>query len=415
MRYAFFNRRRLLPLLALCLTMLAGCTLLTTSQLPFAKKKPEYQVPRQMVPVWSDTVLHQPSATATRGFGGRLMFYGHDKHKPILVDGSLVVYAWDDSKGSMERTPDRKYVFPSETLQTHYSESRLGHSYSFWVPWDVAGGSLQHLTLISRFLSSEGTELTATPAHVVLQGPSDSSPFPNEISKAGNLSDVSKNQTRLTARRKRIDSGIQQVGFETDAELEGQLRSPEDLMNRSSRNSESREMITYPQPTHPGLHTSEIGLTPGFYERNMQGSRLDQRSSDFITADADDLLGPLPMTKSRVPESMDKEPSPTSSTSESGDDAESAQESDRHSTRLPPFESRVRTSRVTRSSDDHVRKAPLRAKWLNGLPETPRSSPNAIEQATAAIPTTAAAVLNSPESMRRMPVSAVLHTNQQDE
>ncbi len=369
-----------LLLLAACLSVCApGCTVMTASTLPFTKKKqPEYQTPRQIVPVWTDTVLHQPGEPATRGFGGRLMFYGEDKHKAILVDGTLVVYAWDDSKGSMERTPDRKYVFPSETLPTHYSESRLGHSYSFWVPWDAAGGRLQRLTLISRFVSNEGTELTAAPAHVVLQGPGDSSPFPNELSKASILSDLSDNETRPSARRKNA-SEIQQVGFEAEGEFEEQLRSPEDLKTRTSRNRRSRAQKTYPQPAHPGLQTSEIGLTRGFYERNMQGALPDQRSGEFIAAEAADLLGPLPMTKGRVPESGGKDRSPVTSTAESGDDAESAAASDRLSTRLPPFESRVRTSRATRSSDDHVRKEPLRAKWLNGLPETPRSSPNAIE------------------------------------
>jgi hypothetical protein len=369
-----------LLLLASCLAVCApGCTVMTASTLPFTKKKqPEYQTPRQIVPVWTDTVLHQPGEPATRGFGGRLMFYGEDKHKAILVDGTLVVYAWDDSKGSMERTPDRKYVFPSETLPTHYSESRLGHSYSFWVPWDAAGGPLQRLTLISRFVSNEGTELTAAPAHVVLQGPGDSSPFPNELGKANSLSDLSENETRPFASRKNA-SEIQQVGFEAEREFDERLRNPEDLKARTFSNRGSRAQKTYPQPAHPGLQTSEIGLTRGFYERNMQGALPDQRSGEFIAADAADLLGPLPMPKGHVPESGGKDRSPVTSTSESGDDAESAAASDRLSTRLPPFESRVRTSRATRSSDDHVRKEPLRAKWQNGLPETPRSSPNAIE------------------------------------
>ncbi len=104
-------------------------------------------------------------------FGGRLMFYGADKHKPIQVDGTLIVYAWNDEKGNMERAPDRKYVFPLEDFQKHYSMSRLGHSYSFWLPCDVAGGPLQKMSLIARFIGKDGTELTSTPAHVVLPAP----------------------------------------------------------------------------------------------------------------------------------------------------------------------------------------------------------------------------------------------------
>ena len=363
MRHSILYHPRLLPLLALCLTLPAGCTLLTTSQLPFAKKKPEYQVPRQMVPVWSDTVLHQPGSAATRGFGGRLMFYGQDKHKPIRVQGSLVVYAWDDSKGSMERTPDRKFVFPSENLQTHYSESQLGHSYSFWVPWDAAGGSLQRLTLISRFLSIEGTELTATPAHVVLQGPSDSSPFPNEISDAGSVREKPADHIGVAAHgRKRKVGGIQQVGYE--------LKEDEThLMNGRS----------YSRPAHPGLQSSEIGLTSGFYERNMQGSQADRASTEFTATDADDLLAPAPVNETQVFDSGNHDRAPSSSTLDHADDAEQVEEPDQRSTGFPPFESRVRTSRTTRSFDAHARKAPLRARWPSGRPETPRSLPSETE------------------------------------
>lgn len=371
MRRTSIHRRSHLLLLALCFTMPAmGCTLLTTSQLPFfGAKKPEFEAPRQVVPVWSDTVLHQPDATATRGFGGRLMFYGQDKHKPIRVEGSLIVYAWDDSKGSMERTPDRKYVFPAETLQEHYSESRLGHSYSFWVPWDAAGGPLQRLTLISRFLSKEGTELTGAPAHVVLQGPSDSSPFPNEINNA-NASDEksgegSDAELSLSARlaKKRVGR-VQQASYESDEEED---ESP-------SSNGRS-----YRRPTHPGLKTSEIGLTRGFYERNMQGSLPEQEKTEFAATDVDDLLTPTPKKKSIRSNSSAAARGTTNATSENADDAEAAEESDPQSVDFPPFESRVRTSRVVGSSVGPVRKQPLRAKPLNGLPKTPRSSSSVTE------------------------------------
>ena len=363
MRNAFLHRR-LLPCLALCLTMMpAGCTLLSSSELPFASKKPEYEIPRQVVPVWSDTVLHQSGVAATRGFGGRLMFYGQDKNKPIKVEGSLVVYAWDDSKGSMERAPDRKYVFPAETLQSHYSASTLGHSYSFWVPWDAAGGQLQHSTLISRFLSNDGTELTGAPAHVVLQGPSDASPFPNEIRDAVATGKEPADDIGHTAlRQNKKAGGVQQVGYEINEE--------------ESRPSNQR---SYSKRSHPGLQTSEIGLTRGFYERNMQGSQTDQPLTDFSAVDAKALLAPMPMHQTRAIDPGESNNASSNSTSGHADHAEPVEESNRPSTRFPPFESRVQTSRATRPSGGHVRREPLPAKWLNGLPKTPRSIANETE------------------------------------
>jgi hypothetical protein len=350
--------------LALCLIMLpAGCTLVSSNQLPFGKKEPEFETPRQLVPVWSDTVLHQAGMAATRGFGGRLMFYGQDKHKPIRVEGSLIVYAWDDSKGSMERAPDRKYVFPSEALQNHYSASTLGHSYSFWVPWDAAGGPLQHVTLISRFLSSDGTELTGAPAHVVLQGPGGSTPFPSELLNPEANSKTSADKDRLAAHlRNKEDGGVQRISYETE-----------------EVNARRTDQRSYTKPAHPGLQTSEIGLTRGFYERNMQGSANDADSSEFNAVDAEDLLAPAAAGTAPGLESVGHSLKSANSPHDHADAAESAEASDQQSTRFPPFESRVRTSRATRSSAGHVRKEPLRARWLNGLPETPRSSTNEIE------------------------------------
>jgi hypothetical protein len=324
--------------------------------LSFTKKEPEFLTPRQIVPVWSDTVLHQPGEPATRGFGGRIMFYGEDKHKAIRVDGTLVVYAWDDSKGSMERTPDRKYVFPAEKLQTHYSQSRLGHSYSFWVPWDAAGGPLQHLTLISRFVSNDGTELTAAPAHVVLQGPGELSPFQNEIVESKLKAD--KKSIARNRLRSPVSSGIQQVGYEVEE-------------------SEADNQRPSTPARHPGLQTSEIDLTSGFYHRNMQGRQTQNNGSSFDVKDADDLLAPETESEPRAFNSDRRSKRPASSAENSShDDEESEEDSNPPSTRLQPFESRVRTSRAARSAADPLRKEPLRAKWLNGLPETPRSSPN---------------------------------------
>ena len=357
----FTIKRKCLLLLATGLFVgVPGCTMMNINALSFSKKEPEFLTPRQIVPVWSDTVLHQPSEPATRGFGGRIMFYGEDKHKAIRVDGTLVVYAWDDSNGSMERTPDRKYVFPSDKLQTHYSQSRLGHSYSFWVPWDAAGGPLQHLTLISRFVSNDGTEITAAPAHVVLQGPGELSPFKNEIVQSKSKADkkaIAQNHLRSPPGR-----GIQQVGFEVE----------------ESESDDQRSSIPL---RHPGLQTSEIGLTSGFYQRNMRGRQTEDSGSSFDVKDAADLAAPAPESEQRSSKSGRQQKKTVSfeQNSKHGADEESEEVLHPPSARLQPFESRVRTSRATRSAGDPLRKEPLRAEWLNGLPETPRSSPNATE------------------------------------
>ena len=58
--------------------------------------------------------------------------------------GTLVVYAFDETnRDANNARPDRKYVFTPEQLPLHYSKSKVGHSYSVWLPWDEVGGDAE--------------------------------------------------------------------------------------------------------------------------------------------------------------------------------------------------------------------------------------------------------------------------------
>ena len=157
--------------------------------------------PEKVVAIWTDTVLYQPNQAAQRGFGGRLMFYKGGDSKSIKVDGTLVVYAFDEEgrdkqdfqsradlrqpgpeasrkgkKGArpgsagLNSKPDRKYVITPEQFEKHYSKSNLGHSYSVWVPWDAAGGSQREISLIVRFIPKEGGAIIGEQTTHVLPG-----------------------------------------------------------------------------------------------------------------------------------------------------------------------------------------------------------------------------------------------------
>ena len=59
---------------------------------------------------WSDTILTQTGHPPIRGFGGRLMFYEGKSEEPIKVDGTLVVYAFDETNRDAEQRPARPQV-----------------------------------------------------------------------------------------------------------------------------------------------------------------------------------------------------------------------------------------------------------------------------------------------------------------
>lgn len=248
-------------LFALSPLLLAGCAEvpLQTPRLVFDQEPVE--VPRKVIPVWTDTILHTNGKKPTRGFGGRLMFYGSDENKAIEVDGSVIVYAWDDTDSKSLQSPDRKYVFPAEKLSTHYSQSKVGDSYSFWIPWDSVGEPMQKVMLICRFVSKGGGEITSTPAHVVLQGPM-AAPMGESMAE----SPFSNSR----------DTGIQLMSHESSNQ---RPRSPNAIRQDQSSTDETIESTT-------------INLPPGFLERNSSGT-VDDGAAGAATETTSNPLIPL--------------------------------------------------------------------------------------------------------------------------
>jgi hypothetical protein len=155
----------LLPL-ALLTTAQSLCAQVT---MPWFNGKPRR--PDRMAVFWTDTVLNQPPFPGVRGFGGRVLFFVSDSDKPVKVDGSLTVFAYDDSDQDMTQTvPDRKFIFTAEQLPRHYSKSKLGHSYSFWIPWDAVGGPQRTISLVCRFEPREGGMIVSESLREILPG-----------------------------------------------------------------------------------------------------------------------------------------------------------------------------------------------------------------------------------------------------
>ena len=127
--------------------------------------------PFRIVAVWTDTKLYKNGNVPQRGFGGRVMFYGENQNEPAKVEGSLVVYAFDEtSRDPTNVKPDRKYVFSADQVEKQYSKTKLGHSYSFWLPWDEVGGPQRQISLICRFMPKKGGPVVSDQTKHILPG-----------------------------------------------------------------------------------------------------------------------------------------------------------------------------------------------------------------------------------------------------
>jgi hypothetical protein len=164
-------------LIAAAILSLAGCKtpLADSMKLSHVKKLNEHMpwhdedapregVPNRLVDNWQDAVHSQQGKTPTRGFAGKIFFYDDEGGGPILVDGELVIYAFNE-KGRVptDNMPTRRYVFPATELSklADKSQTELGYGYNVWLPWDEVGGPQTEVSLICRFEPKNGATLVS--------------------------------------------------------------------------------------------------------------------------------------------------------------------------------------------------------------------------------------------------------------
>lgn len=152
---------------------MAGCAPLGVNKpkaWPFSKEDVP-KTPSKVVAMWTDAIRTRAEGPPQRGFGGRLTFYDAKGEKPIKVDGTLVVYAFDEAgREPGDNKPNRKFVFPNEDWDQHYSKTDLGHSYSVWIPWDQPGGPQKDISLIVRFTPHLGPTIVSDQSRRLLPG-----------------------------------------------------------------------------------------------------------------------------------------------------------------------------------------------------------------------------------------------------
>ena len=227
-------------------------------------------IPDRILPVWTDSVLHQPSQPGVRGFGGRVYFYGKENTEPVEVDGNFAVYVFDaDDNTPSDQKPLRKYVFTADQFKTHMSKTSMGPSYSVWIPWGEVGGPPRRLSLISRFEGREGGTTISDPTIKMLPGV----PASQEIAKS--LSESAKSLTSPVSLASHTDGTTpankkHKASEESSIEaidlppaFQRHLRAPSSA-TESSRASESHLPITRPANDTSVLLKSQEDLNPSF-------------------------------------------------------------------------------------------------------------------------------------------------------
>jgi len=295
------------------------------------------QTPDQMTDVWTYTVLRQHGKPSVRGFGGRIMFYAQDDKKPVKVDGTLTVFAFDAANDDPAKAiPEKKFIFPAAKLQDKYSKSKLGHSYSFWLPWGEVGGPPRKISLFAHFESADG-ELVMGQQSV-------------QMLPAFGVADA--------ARAKSPDA-------------DGR---PATLPGGKVRQVANEEPLT--QPGNKGrLDSTTIDLTPSFVN---QIGKLPEEPEPAVEETEGDLPPDDQAEFRRATEPVKgtpEKPAEDTATVRGRLNPVAAPVRDRRSsTRSAPVRFPARRVPGSRPWYDPVRKKPYLATWPSRLPATPRSN-----------------------------------------
>jgi hypothetical protein len=152
--------------------------------------KPDLSALKPPGPVTSVVASWEPAMSngenPMRGFGGRVYFYDQDQTRPVKIDGTVIVYIFDeDGRAPGNSKPDEGHHFDEKTLKGIYSKSKIGHSYNLWVPLDEAGPEqpARKVSLIVRYIPKHGASQVSSQATVYLPGKRDEK-FEHFVTKA---------------------------------------------------------------------------------------------------------------------------------------------------------------------------------------------------------------------------------------
>jgi hypothetical protein len=203
----------------------------------------EQLVPARMTVAWKNDIQKKSGKNMLRGFEGKVQFFAADPkpadktkdkktdgpttpHVPpkgVPVDGTLTVYAFEETADGKEGTgPSKKYVFPPKDLGKVHREGPQGHEYNIWMAWDKAGGMETHVRLLARFDPTGGGQVVMSDnSREVLPGLT--------IQYASGVSPETRRAPRDSSGRP-----VTHADFETDADSKRDSKSPVDASNANA-------------------------------------------------------------------------------------------------------------------------------------------------------------------------------------
>lgn len=327
---------KLHPSAALALLLFAaGCS--TTSvfeRLRVGKASPENPA-IEVVCLWQPAKGTGANGLPTRGMAGQIMFFTRGSAAPVMADGDVRIYEFDDQGTADElRKPIHQFDFLAADWQNFQSQGTLGPCYNIFVPYVKGGHKQVEVTMQLRFTPKGAPTLYSDMTSVTLPGsidPTDdraplapplarnndaANPEPAGSDTSSGLS-VKSIDTSTAANRKkgehplarttapvdaatpRAASGIQPASYEVPAASQSSNQSDARIreLEQMVRDLTQKQAARQAEPAAPLRHTTPRTLEES-PARRLPAARVD--SLEVESEKANEIDEPTPRRRFRL-------------------------------------------------------------------------------------------------------------------
>lgn len=313
---------KLSPIAALALLLFAaGCS--TTSvfeRLRVGKASPENPA-IEVVCLWQPAKGTGQNGLPTRGMAGQIMFFTRGSAAPVVADGDVRIYEFDDQGTADEvRKPIHQFDFLAADWQNFHSQGTLGPCYNIFIPYVKSGHKQVEVTMQVRFTPKGAPTLYSDMTSVTLPGTIDATddraplapplarnndavnPEPAGSDASSGLSVKSIHTNASLARKKgehplartttpveptlpRAASGIQPASYEVPAAPENnksdaRIRELEQMVRALTQKQAARQAEPEVPPRHATPRTLEQAPA-----RRLSAARVDPLEAEADPAD----------------------------------------------------------------------------------------------------------------------------------
>jgi len=163
----------LTSLLAICCT--SGCA--TPGMLSLARWKHPIPKATRKNPAVKVLCLWQPGEgrglddMPTRGFTGQIYFFTRNGASPVVVNGDVRVFVFDDQRTDEEQSkPFHQFSFKGKAWQNFLTNSQIGPGYSLFIPYTREGHHHARCAMQVRLIADEGPTIYSEMVNITLTG-----------------------------------------------------------------------------------------------------------------------------------------------------------------------------------------------------------------------------------------------------